>query len=895
MASIFTFDPDPPRVSSPWLVAGATENGVVHSPADNTLLGDESRLAVSSAVQQTVGLCAEPQTGPTEYKLHLLLRPRRAFSFISTTIEVTGSFGPKVAPSALQDGLGVTSKSSPAHLATLRSRQHRLEQLTTQLLWRLQQSSSYHAIATRATVNPGPSDNASLLQSSGEIGKLVPGLEDSRGALYEIGVSDSGALVGLAEDELEESLLNLRAMAASLGCVVEVLRTVVVGKCEWIQHVDSTDGHTEEIRSSDLWVAEAFVKPYADSGQFSVHRGLADKTNAEYARPYPPGMKASKPAIPQLRISLAGASGSGKSSILGTLSTGTLDNGRGKSRLSLLKHRHEVVSGMTSSLVQELLGYSTVKDEQDEASVTRVINFKLENVSSWIDIHAMTTSRLVLLCDTAGHARYRRTFIRSLMGWAPHWTLVCVPADGSTASGGPTTLSARSSDVDDGAEDFVVDSSMRHLDICLNLGRPVVIVMTKLDLTSKVRLKQTLTLILSRVKQADRKPILLSAKSSSSEQSDSDVISDQEMQALHVALLSSDGFDINSVPIVFTSAVQGTGIPTLHALMSQLPCSSAAGMSNISSSVLYHIEDVFQRSAHAQATGSPGMGNADIEMPHHRFVLGGYLKNGSISMGEELLLGPFPSTDGSANPATTSDGTVSSSYPGASAQHHKSTVPEWIRVRVSSLRTLRRPARTLVADQLGTIGIAAADTADSSLLDILRIRKGMVLLSCPEPDEPFTSISWPPRGSKGCAVRLAAANAYSSLHVGTEVMVYFASVRASARVSALSSSSGVDTSVALRRHSGDGDQNGRGGRPSFSCVADVDQARNNDDQSADDDNDAAATLLVTLSFIGSREYVEIGMQILVMFSGGNFSSDGDQKGGASGLTHVVGSIVEAFV
>lgn len=42
---------------------------------------------------------------------------------------------------------------------------------------------------------------------------LYPGLEESKGALYEIGVADDGELVGLAEDEMEESLNNLRAMA----------------------------------------------------------------------------------------------------------------------------------------------------------------------------------------------------------------------------------------------------------------------------------------------------------------------------------------------------------------------------------------------------------------------------------------------------------------------------------------------------------------------------------------------------------------------------------------------------------------------------------------------------------------------------------------------------------
>jgi GTPase len=117
------------------------------------------------------------------------------------------------------------------------------------------------------------------------------------------------------------------------------------------------------------------------------------------------------PVRSQLRITLTGPTTSGKSSLLGTLSTATLDNGRGKSRLSLLKHRHEIVSGVTSSVAQELIGY---KDD-------RVINYASGNVTSWTDIHSSAENgRLVFVSDSAGHPRYRRTTVRGLVGWAPH-------------------------------------------------------------------------------------------------------------------------------------------------------------------------------------------------------------------------------------------------------------------------------------------------------------------------------------------------------------------------------------------------------------------------------------------------------------------------------------------
>jgi GTPase len=117
---------------------------------------------------------------------------------------------------------------------------------------------------------------------------------------------------------------------------------------------------------------------------------------------------------------VTGATMSGKSSLIGTLSTATLDNGRGKSRLSLLKHRHEIASGMTSSVTQELIGYREVTD-RDGNSTTQVIGYGSGDVSSWIDIHASVEAaadgRLIILSDSAGHPRFRRTTVRGIVGW----------------------------------------------------------------------------------------------------------------------------------------------------------------------------------------------------------------------------------------------------------------------------------------------------------------------------------------------------------------------------------------------------------------------------------------------------------------------------------------------
>lgn len=122
MASLFTYDPDPPRVESPWLTP--TSKPSTPQPGNQGTLADYG----------VTKLEAEPQEGPTEYKLHLLLRPRRVYSSSSTGNVVAGSQQHILQPKNQPLAGDAKSFLTPSHKA----RQNRLEHLTTQLLWRLQ-------------------------------------------------------------------------------------------------------------------------------------------------------------------------------------------------------------------------------------------------------------------------------------------------------------------------------------------------------------------------------------------------------------------------------------------------------------------------------------------------------------------------------------------------------------------------------------------------------------------------------------------------------------------------------------------------------------------------------------------------------------------------------------
>ncbi|KAF4549753.1 Hypothetical protein D9617_20g028090 [Elsinoe fawcettii] len=881
MASIFTFDPDIPRVSSPW----AKQLELLRSKSSPNL--PQTDRDAHSAVSK---LEREPQEGPVEYKLHLLLRPRRAFSRLSRDSHL--ATGPKtksnVATSRNQSENNLRGGSANPVWSVSQSRQHRLEQLTTQLLWRLQQSCANHSSSASNVILPLLPVASTELQPPVRPAKLIHGLEESQGALYEIGVADDGTFVGLSEDEMQESINNLRAMAACLGCDVEILRKVTVGEAEWYDATDSIDQSNVNTRQSKLIVAEVLVKPrFSEETEEETEEDQASHV-ADLAGP---GVHSISQTIErdssgvkrQLRISMAGATSSGKSSLLGTLTTSALDNARGKSRLSTLKHRHEINSGLTSSVSQELIGY-----RENAMGEVGVINYAAEDIASWVDIHnAADGGRLVLLSDSAGHPRYRRTAVKGLVGWAPHWTLLCVPGnemDGPSLSSTPDQV-----DILNAPEN---DLSTAYLDLCLRLSLPLVVVITKLDSASKNSLRSTLANLLTVLKEAGRRPVILPAASGASFEDDAQTLGAVTM-AKAAQLVEDPEFDAaTSVPIVMTSAVQGTGIETLHAILSTLPVSDTSS-GDSSSEPLFHIEDIYSVPAAPNTT-----------------IVAGLLRNSSIHVGAELSIGPFSLDSEDSDSDTTrrrpSSGGHSRSFPGAIKFPTLGKVEEheWRRIRVTSIRNLRLPVKTLQADQVGTIAFDFLPTPSSTALStstnspnpdlaptkvaldssprisatsVSRIRKGMVL-------------SPTPKSAAGTVVAQFSRNDLGSLAVGSQVVVYIASVRTTARVVSASVAESVPPSPSVSRANtfdlGD----------SIGSLAALSIAETNGNGEASKARIAGQVthenLLVTLSFEGGREFVERGAKVLVMPGGGPGVFASGEGRGVAALEGFVGIVVD---
>jgi GTPase len=64
----------------------------------------------------------------------------------------------------------------------------------------------------------------------------------------------------------------------------------------------------------------------------------------------------------EISLVVCGPVDAGKSSLVGVLTTGELDDGRGKARKNIFSHAHEQESGRTSCISQNIIKYKVEND-----------------------------------------------------------------------------------------------------------------------------------------------------------------------------------------------------------------------------------------------------------------------------------------------------------------------------------------------------------------------------------------------------------------------------------------------------------------------------------------------------------------------------------------------------
>ncbi|KWU47195.1 P-loop containing nucleoside triphosphate hydrolase protein [Rhodotorula sp. JG-1b] len=160
------------------------------------------------------------------------------------------------------------------------------------------------------------------------------------------------------------------------------------------------------------------------------------------------------------RIAVVGNVDAGKSSLLGVLTRSRLDDGRGKARVSLFRHKHEIETGRTSSAGNEILGF------QPDGKVI-VPEDHAKQQATWESI-AHKAAKVVSFTDLAGHEKYLKTTLAGLTGTAPDFVLLIL-----------------------GANAGLIGMSKEHLSVALALSLPIVCVITKVDSTPPQVYEQT--------------------------------------------------------------------------------------------------------------------------------------------------------------------------------------------------------------------------------------------------------------------------------------------------------------------------------------------------------------------------------------------------------------------
>lgn len=224
-----------------------------------------------------------------------------------------------------------------------------------------------------------------------------------------------------------------------------------------------------------------------------------------------------------VRVAVVGNVDAGKSTLIGTLTTSFLDDGRGSSRTAIMKHRHEIESGRTSTSSSHLLGFRNTGETIAGRDKIRSNKMKTE------DEIARASFRIVTLMDLAGHEKYLKTTIHGVSSGMADYGLILV-----NSRHPPTHM------------------TQHHLNLCCSYGIPMIVVFTKVDGCPEHALSTSKKELAKLLKSPDigRRPFAI--------KTEADVATC--MGKLHTL-----------APMLDISCVTGEGLPLLRKLLFGLP------------------------------------------------------------------------------------------------------------------------------------------------------------------------------------------------------------------------------------------------------------------------------------------------------------------------------------
>ena len=177
--------------------------------------------------------------------------------------------------------------------------------------------------------------------------------------------------------------------------------------------------------------------------------------------------KNSEDGYVDMRVAVCGNVDSGKSTLVGVLTRGQYDDGRGAVRAKVFNHKHEQETGRTSSVSERHLGF-------DASGET--VNYAELGISAAEAAHRVSTkeiagksAKVCTLYDLAGHERYLKTTVSGMTGSLPDYACIVISANNG-----------------------IQRMTKEHLGLCLALKIPFFVVVTRMDSTPEPVIKATL-------------------------------------------------------------------------------------------------------------------------------------------------------------------------------------------------------------------------------------------------------------------------------------------------------------------------------------------------------------------------------------------------------------------
>ena len=225
---------------------------------------------------------------------------------------------------------------------------------------------------------------------------------------YEIGVEDNGNALGISKEELEISLSVINTIAINLGCKAKIAKL---------------------IQGKEGLIAEMYIKKQEENFINKI----------------------------EITIGVIGEEGAGKSTLVGVLINGILDNGKGYARTNVLRHKHEILCGKTSSFSHQILGF----DEKGE--LTNYGDLLRPSLSQIVG----KSTKIINFYDMAGSSKtFNRTTVSTLSNEYLDYLLFVISAKE------PITK--------------ITENLLRFI---YNVDLPVITIINKIDLISDEELK----------------------------------------------------------------------------------------------------------------------------------------------------------------------------------------------------------------------------------------------------------------------------------------------------------------------------------------------------------------------------------------------------------------------